>query len=140
MALLELYLVRHGLAGKAQVSRDDRLRPLTRAGVRRTRAAAILHAAGLAGRPTELACLAPGGDLQDFLGWLGRWRHRGKARLALVGHMPDLTDWAERLLVGKRGGRLVLKKAGVLGLTLPSSGTPLGRSSLFLLAPPRYLL
>lgn len=108
--------------------------------VRARQTAAILHAAGLAGRPTELACLAPGGDLQDFLGWLGRWRHRGKARLALVGHMPDLTDWAERLLVGKRGGRLVLKKAGVLGLTLPSSGTPLGRSSLFLLAPPRYLL
>jgi phosphohistidine phosphatase len=166
MALVELYLVRHGLAGEAKASRDDRLRPLSRAGFRRTRAVAkrltalglgfdvlltsplvrarqtadILHAERLAGRPKELSCLAPGGDFGDFLEWLSRWRRSGKTRLALVGHMPDLGAWAERLLVGKSRQRLVLKKAGVLGLTLPAHGTPLGRSSLFLLVPPRYLV
>jgi phosphohistidine phosphatase len=166
MAVLELYLVRHGLAGQAQASRDDRLRPLTRAGVRRTRAVAkrllalglrldgllssplvrarqtadVLHAVGVAPRPKESALLAPGGDFEEFLTWLARWRRRGHARLGLVGHLPDLGTWAGRFLSGEGRPRLVLKKAGVVGLTLPSRGTPLGRSSLFLLVPPRYLL
>jgi len=54
--------------------------------------------------------------------------------------MPDLAAWAETLLFGEAHGRLVLKKAGILGLTLPAAGSPLGRCSLFLLTPPRLLL
>jgi phosphohistidine phosphatase len=167
MAPLELYFVRHGLAGVRKSGTDDRQRPLTRAGVRRTRAVAqrlvdvglrldglltsplvrarqtadILHAVGLAPRPEDFPLLAPGGDLQRFLGWLGRrGREPKQARLGLVGHMPDLAAWAEALVFGRAAGRLVLKKAGVLGLALPATGSPLGRCSLFLLTPPRLLL
>jgi phosphohistidine phosphatase len=164
---VQLYLVRHGLAGKAHhASKDDSLRPLTAAGVKRTRVVAkrlralgmgfdciltsplvrarqtadILHTAGLGGRPEESVHLAPGGDFNAFVRWLGRWRGAGHERLALVGHMPDLGDWAEQFLVGAALHRLVVKKAGVLGLALPARGSPVGRSLLFLLASPRYLL
>jgi phosphohistidine phosphatase len=165
MASVELYLVRHGLAGEAVPGRDDRLRPLTRAGVGRTRAVAkrllalglrfdvlltspllrarqtaeLLHTVGLGPRPKDAPYLAPGGELEEWVSWFEARRHRGQESLALVGHMPALAAWAERLLFGKARQRLVLKKAGVLGLTLPSQGSPLGRSSLFLLVPPRYL-
>jgi phosphohistidine phosphatase len=166
VASMELYLVRHGLAGKAEPSRDDRLRPLTRSGVLRTRAVAkrllalgirfdlaltspllrarqtadLLHHVGLCPRHEESVFLAPGGNFENWLRWLERWRRRGHTRLALVGHMPDLGAWAERLLCGEGRDCLVLKKAGVVGLTLPPRGSPVGRSLLFLLAPPRYLL
>lgn len=166
MASVDLYLVRHGLAGEADPSRDDRRRPLTGAGVRRTRAVArrllalglrfdllltsplrraqqtadLLHAAGLAERPKESKYLAPGGDFEGWVSWFEAWRGRGHDRLGLVGHMPGLGAWAEMLLFGEARERLVLKKAGVIGLTLPSRGSPVGRSSLFLLVPPRYLV
>jgi len=166
MAPLELYFVRHGLAGLRRRATNDGARPLTAAGVRRTRAVArrllegglrfdglltsplvrarqtadILHAVGLAPPPKDFPPLAPGGEVQALLRWLPDWRSRGRPRLGLVGHMPDLAAWAEELVWGEPRGRLVLKKAGVLGLTLPPSGSPLGRSSLFLLAPPRLLL
>jgi phosphohistidine phosphatase len=167
VASVHLYLVRHGLAGEAHhASKDDGLRPLTTAGVKRTRAVArrlkalgirfdailtsplvravqtadILHAAGLGRRPETSPHLAPGGDFRAFLRFLSRWRGQGHAALALVGHMPDLGAWAEQLLTGTQQGHLVVKKAGVLGLTLPARGTPVGRSLLFLLSPPRYLL
>jgi phosphohistidine phosphatase len=166
MAPLELYLIRHGLAGVADASKDDRLRPLTRAGTRRTRAVArrlfdmglrfdavltsplvrarqtadILHAAQLGPRPLESQHLAPGGDFTAWLRWLRRWRGRDKRRLALVGHMPDLGGWGEVLVWGEARQRLVLKKAALLGLTLPASGSPVGRSLLFVLVPPRFLV
>jgi phosphohistidine phosphatase len=56
-----------------------------------------------------------------------------------VGHEPNLSLWAETLLWGKTNGVLTLKKAGVLGLTLPEQ-TPIGNSTLFWLTPPRFLL
>jgi phosphohistidine phosphatase len=166
MASVELYLVRHGLAGVARPSKDDPQRPLTRAGIRRTRAVArqlrergvrfdvlltsplvraqqtadILFAAGLGPKPQPFPPLAPGGDLQTFLLWLRRLRPKRPARLALVGHMPDLGAWAEVLVYGEARGRLVVKKAGLVGLALPSSASPLGRCTLFLLVPPRLLV
>jgi phosphohistidine phosphatase len=109
--------------------------------LRRARQTAdLLHSVGLCARPTESKYLAPGGDFDAWVRWLKRWRRHGHARLALVGHMPDLGEWAERLVVGEVRQRWVLKKAGVLGLTLPAAGTPVGRCSLFLLVPPRYLV
>lgn len=166
MASVELYFIRHGLAGVARPSRDDGSRALTRAGVRRTRAVArrlvetglrldgllssplaraqqtadILCAVGLASRVEPFPPLRPGGEVDAFLRWLQRWRRAHHRRLGLVGHMPDLGAWAEVLLFGEPRGRLVLKKAGVLGLHLPASGSPVGRSSLFLLVPPRLLV
>ncbi len=163
----ELYLVRHGLAGEADPTRDDRQRPLTPAGRQRTRAVAkrlqaldlhfdgllssplvratqtaeLLRRAGLCKRVEESDVLAPGGDFEAWLRWLRHWRRSpGHRRLCLVGHMPALAAWAELLVFGQPQQRLVLKKAGVLGLTLPARGSPLARSALFLLASPRYLL
>jgi phosphohistidine phosphatase len=163
----ELYLVRHGLAGVANPDRDDRLRPLTPEGRRRTRAVArrlqalglrfdgllssplvrarqtaeLLQRVGLSKRLEESELLAPGGDFREWLRWLRAWRHGpGHRRLALVGHMPALGDWAETLLCGQVQHWLLLKKAGVLGLTLPERGSPIGRCTLFLLSAPKYLL
>ena len=110
MASVELYFVRHGLAGVSHPSRDDAKRPLTRAGVRRTRAVAqrlvqtglhldallssplvrarqtadILSAAGLAPDAKAFPALAPGGDVDVLVRWLRKWRRRGKGRLGLV--------------------------------------------------------
>lgn len=163
MAETDLYLIRHGLAGTRDPDRDDRLRPLTSAGIRRTRAVArhlaraglrfdllltspfdrahqtavILRKLGLAKRVEEAGPLRPGGDLRALLALIGE---RGARRVALVGHEPDLSEWAERLVWGSVRHRLLLKKAGIIGLTLPSRGTPIGGSRLFLLLPPRLLL
>jgi phosphohistidine phosphatase len=165
MASIDLYLVRHGLAAERAASGDDRQRPLTRAGIRRTRAVAkqlrdagirfdhlltspllrarqtadILHDVGLASRAEESRDLAPGGDFRRWLRWLSRKRDGGGQHLALVGHEPGLSEWAERLVWGEVRHQLALKKAGVIGLTLPATGSPVGRSVLFLLTPPRFL-
>jgi phosphohistidine phosphatase len=161
----ELYFVRHGLAEERDPSRDDRKRPLTRIGRQRTRAVAkrlralgfhvdtlltsplvrarqtadILVERGIAAGLEEAPELAPGGSLERWLTWLRKWRPERGRRLALVGHEPALGEWAERLVWGEVRHRLVLKKAGVVGLTLPARGSPVGRSLLILLAPPRFL-
>lgn len=60
--------------------------------------------------------------------------------IALVGHEPDLSAWAEILVWGAVKGSIALKKAGVIGLTLPAEGDWFGNSILFLLVPPKVLL
>jgi len=165
MAETELYLIRHGLAGTRDPNRDDRLRSLTSAGRRRTRSVArhlarrgvhfdlllsspllrasetagILRDRGLAERVEEAGPLRPGGQLKRLLAIL-RTRKGRLRRVALVGHEPDLSEWAERLVWGSVRHRLVLKKAGIIGLTLPPEGSPVGRCQLFLLVPPRLLV
>ncbi|MGO8969828.1 MAG: phosphohistidine phosphatase SixA [Myxococcaceae bacterium] len=163
----ELYLIRHGLAGEAGAAADEMLRPLTALGRKRTRAvakrlhglrvhfdlllsspllraqqtAALFERAGLCEQLEESPLLAPGGDFRQWLGWLAKWRRRaGHRRLGLVGHMPALGAWAETLIFGEATQSLVLKKAGVVGLSLPQEGSPVGRCSLFLFTAPRYLL
>jgi len=162
MALTELYLIRHGLAGTRQPAGDDERRPLTGAGVRRTRAVArqlvraglrfdrlvtsplararqtadILRDCGLARAVEESDHLRPGGNLRRCLESLAE----AEGRAALVGHEPDLSTWAERLVWNAVRHRLVLKKAGVIGLGFPGEGSPLGRCQLFLLVPPRLLV
>jgi phosphohistidine phosphatase len=171
MLSMELYFVRHGLAGDANlgdISDDDR--PLTPEGQIKTRriadrlnllisvdlivtsplmraqqTAQILQGAGLGDRLERHPALAPGGSIADWLVWLDRkvTDRRGKA-IALVGHQPDLGHWVEQLLWGAVGDsgeeRLVIKKAGVVGVHLPDKGSPIGRSQLFWLTPPRFLL
>ncbi len=60
--------------------------------------------------------------------------------IALVGYEPCLSSWAEILLCGEAKERLVLKKAGMIGIKLPDGGSPLDRSQMFWLTPPKYLL
>ena len=109
--------------------------PLTRS--RQT--AEILQTAGLSEHLEEAIFLAPDGNMNGWLDWLERWQHP-RSQLALVGHEPDLGQWASTLVWGQARDGIVLRKAGVIGLTLPDVGTPVGRSQMFWLTPPKFLL
>lgn len=162
---MQLYLIRHGLAGQHGDYANDRERPLTDEGKQKTRQVAqklydldlrfdliltsplvrakqtakILQSEELSRQLEEVEFLAPEGDIQSWLDWLEPWRTPEKV-LALVGHEPNLSTWAELLIFGRPSGSLMLKKAGVIGLTLPDSGSPVANSYLFWLTPPRFLL
>ena len=162
--MLELYLIRHGLAGEYGSYANDAERPLTDEGDRKTQriaarlrdldlkfdliltspyrrasqTAEILQSAGL-GSLEVAEFLQPEGQFDDWMQWFESWRSPDKT-LALVGHQPNLSDWAEQLVWGSPAGRLALKKAGVIGLALPDKGSPVGNSTLFWLTPPRFLL
>jgi len=162
MATYDVYLIRHGLAAEPGTYADDQ-RPLTEDGRKKTRLVAkrlldlglrfepiltsplvrahqtaeILVQAGLGDRLETVEFLAPAGAIADWLDWLLSWKPSGNATLAMVGHEPDLSRWAETLIWGEPCGALVLKKAGIIGLTLTASGSPIGNSSLFWLTPPR---
>lgn len=167
MATIELYLIRHGLAGERGDYPNDDERPLTGEGIHRTRRVAkrlfdlnirfdliltsplargrqtaeILHSFKLSSQVEESQTLAPGGDLNVWLSWLQQWRQNGGGDcLALVGHEPDLGEWTEQLVWGASRQNLVIKKAGVVGLLLPEATSPIGHSQLFWLAPPRFLV
>ncbi|MED5164359.1 MAG: phosphohistidine phosphatase SixA, partial [Cyanobacteriota bacterium] len=127
---VDLFLLRHGIAEQRCHGVDDSLRPLTEQGILRTmevarrlrslgfaadrllsspylraaQTAELAQQAGLAGRVEFESGLLPGRDSWPLLeGLVGR--------CLLVGHEPDLTHLAARLL-GIPTGCLVLKKAG----------------------------
>ncbi len=159
----EIYLIRHGIAVDRSLDMADGERPLTATGQRRTQrvgqrlvelgircdrllssplvrarqTADLLVEAHLAETMEICPALQPGGDLRQGLAQATRqdWQ-----RLALVGHEPDLGLWAETLVWGSTQDKLVVKKAGVIGLLCPPGGDLIGRCQLFWLAPPRLLL
>jgi phosphohistidine phosphatase len=163
---MDLYLIRHGLAGESGTYTNDAERPLTEDGKKKTRQVAkrlvelgltfdlmltspfvrarqtaeLLLEAGLCETLEEATYLAPNGDITTWVSWLATWQPGEKGSLALVGHEPNLSAWAEILIRGDAKGGIELKKAGVIGLSLPDNGTPIGRSRLFWLVPPRLLL
>ena len=57
-----------------------------------------------------------------------------------MGHQPDLGNWAEMLIWGTIKEQIVIKKAGVVGLELLNTSTPIARSTLFLLTSPKWLI
>ncbi|NJK36956.1 MAG: phosphohistidine phosphatase SixA [Oscillatoriales cyanobacterium RM2_1_1] len=160
-----LYLIRHGIAAARELHETDEERPLTKEGDRKTRkiakslldlelqfdliltspllrarqTAEILQITGLSSQIEECAALAPDGNIAAWLDWYSNWSPTACNSLALVGHQPDLGHWAEILIWGESRGVLVVKKAGVLGITLPESDI-LGSSQLFWLTPPKFLL
>jgi len=163
--MTDLYLIRHGIAeDRERFAGQDGDRPLTPKGkaktaqvaqrlsdlglgfdlivtsplVRAYQTAEILQRAGLGKRLEIVDYLAPGGDLSAWLAWLATWHPGEHQRLALVGHQPDLGQWAEILVWGQSRDCLVVKKAGIIGLTL--TDPPMGQSFLFWLTPPRLLL
>ena len=122
--------------------------------VRSRQTADILYSVGLSSRIEESPYLAPDGDFYAWLSWLQQWRDPpaeskfsknghdqppALIQLALVGHQPDLANWAEILLWGDARQKLSLKKAGVIGLTIPATTTPVSHSQLFLLTSPKWL-
>ena len=165
MAAIDLYLIRHGLAGEHGSYANDAERPLTDEGVQKTRQVADrLHALKLrfdliltsplvrAHQTADLLLeaklsqtlqvsshLTPDGNFEQWLMWFQEARSPAMTALALVGHEPNLSTWAETLLWGESKGVLSLKKAGVVGLTLPEQ-SPVGNSTLFWLTPPRFVL
>ncbi len=166
MTSAQLYLIRHGIAEDSDQYIHDGARPLTPKGQRKTQqiarrlhtleltfdlilssplirayqTAEILKSEGLSYKLEESPDLAPLGDLSHWLAWLESWRQSGGTSLALVGHQPNLGQWAERLIWGEANQALVLKKAGIIGLTLPASGSPVSNSLLFWLTSPSLLL
>jgi phosphohistidine phosphatase len=161
---VELYLVRHGLAGeRGPAYPDDRLRPLTEDGITRFRQAvrglaalgvgidlaltsplvrarqtAELLVAGLPGRPRldTLDALAPGGRVPVIMEAIAQRSRQKQSRIALVGHEPDLGELAARLL-GSRGG-MQFKKGAVCCIELQGrlAGGP---GTLIWHLPPRVL-
>jgi phosphohistidine phosphatase len=178
---MELYLIRHGIAQEWGLDIKDEQRSLTKEGrqktekvaqklvklglqfdlivtsplVRARQTAEILMAEGLSSQLEESSYLAPDGHISSWLvDWLEPRNYSQNTQLALVGHEPNLSNWAEillwgtEILSGESSARdfseakagLVLKKAGMIGIKLPEVGSPLGRSQMFWLTPPKYLL
>ena len=93
--------------------------------------------------------LKPMGSLPQ---WLHHWNARADrhdiSTLALVGHEPNLSQWAELLIFGEVYDRLILKKGGTIGLKFPDisataplgHGLAIGTAQLACLIPPKYLL
>lgn len=123
--------------------------------VRAQQTAEILQAAGLAAQIQEFLPLRPGGCLADWLSWLGEWQlactqvdytnaelltKSVNPSVALVGHEPDLSQWAQQLVCGQCPDNWTLKKAGIIGLQVPAADRAIGESQLFWLSPPRFLL
>ena len=164
---MEVYLIRHGIAAQRGTYADDEQRPLTDKGVKKTaqvaaslktsglkfdliltsplirasQTADILQQAGLSTTVEVSAALKPDGDISQWLTWLQTWQtNNPEGKLALVGHQPDLGNWTEMLLWGAVKGQILVKKAGIVGLKLPGIGTPIARSTLFLLTSPKWTL
>ncbi|RUR74426.1 phosphohistidine phosphatase SixA [Chlorogloeopsis fritschii PCC 6912] len=165
--IVELYLIRHGIAEEATNDITDEQRRLTKEGrqktekvaqrlkklgfsfdliatsplVRARQTADILIEAGLSSQIEECTHLAPGGSIHSWLeDWFKPRNFTPNSQLALVGHEPCLSSWAEILLWGEAKERFVLKKAGMIGLRVPETGSVLGCSQMFWLTPPKYLL
>ena len=162
MAVLELYLIRHGIAAeRGPEYPDDSKRPLTGKGIAALRREAkALHALGvtfdliiaspltrtrqtadvlaehLEGKPTvtHSDALAPAGTPAAVMQEIAK--HSRKARIALVGHEPNIGELAARL-IGARSP-IEFKKGAVCRIdfdVLPPKA--LGQLRWFL--PPRIL-
>lgn len=162
-----LYIIRHGIAADRQAYASDADRPLTDKGQRKTRkiakqlkqfdirfdliqtspllrarqTAKILQDVGLGKTLEPSSHLAPEGSIHAWVDWLDTWRNgEDPQTLAIVGHQPNLGNWAEMLLWGNAKDSLEVKKASVIGLHLPPTGSPIGTSTMFWFAPPKFLL
>ncbi|NES67955.1 MAG: phosphohistidine phosphatase SixA, partial [Okeania sp. SIO2D1] len=100
----------------------------------------ILQENKLSSKVEEFLPLAPDGEINIWLKWLKTWQLQENRELALVGHQPDLANWAEILIWGEARQVLILKKAGVIGISLPEIGSPVGNSQMFWLTPPKFIL
>lgn len=163
----EVYLIRHGIAADREDYANDEERPLTKKGRKKTKKVAkrlhklglkferilssplvrsrqtakILKAAKLSYKIEISPHLAPEGNIHSWISWLEQWQQQHPNQsLALVGHQPDLGNWAEILLWWEAREKIILKKAGIIGLKLPESGNPIGQSSIFCAISPKWLL
>jgi phosphohistidine phosphatase len=162
MAVLELYLIRHGIAAeRGEEFPDDSKRPLTSSGMSklrdqtkglnaldvgfdviitsplvRTKQTAEIIAGTLKEKPQVVTsdALAPAGTPAGVVQELAK--HAKQPRVALVGHEPNLGELAARLIGAK--SPIVFKKGAVCRIDfeiLP----PKGLGQLRWLLPPRVL-
>ncbi len=163
---MKIYLIRHGIAELKQVDKEDSDRMLTTKGIVRVQkiarklvslnlnfdliltspyrrakeTAIILKQAELTKKLVEYPTLQPQGNILEWINWLQQANFSpDNSSIALVGHQPDLTRWAELLIWGKTQNRLKLKKAGIIGLELINFDNPLGECELFLLTSPKWM-
>lgn len=161
---LEVIVVRHAIACERDRARwrDDRQRPLSAEGKRKFRAAA----AGLAKwlpRPDALLTspLVRTRQTAEILTQIARWpegvdcpelapdagaaavlavlRAKKVARIALVGHEPNLSTLIAFCIAGPEAGTLVRMKKGAAAVVLFESEIAAGKGVLTALAPPRAL-
>jgi phosphohistidine phosphatase len=163
---MQVYFIRHGIAVERQEGIDERERWLTDKGIKRTQKVAkrlaesdcqfdciltsplvrakqtaeILQEAKLGKQVSEFDALAPGGNISAWIQWLSQSEGENAQSIALVGHEPDLGHWAEQIIWGQVQDKLVLKKAGVIGISVENRVSPLGQGTMFLLVPPKFLL
>ena len=162
---MELYLIRHGMAQERDLAITDNDRTLTKIGQEKTKEVAkrlynlglrfdlILtsplvrsHQTAEIFTQTQLSSqlqvstdLAPNGNIHAWLNWLEQQKYPPNIKLALIGHQPDLGAWASMLVWGEARETLILKKAGIIGLNLPTMRSPIGQSQMFLLTSPKFL-
>ena len=163
---MEIYLIRHGIAGDRQDYTQDEVRPLTHQGrakttqvakrlaaiglhfdllyssplVRAQQTAQILLQEGLSQELQTLLNLAPGGSFLEGLATLNTLKLTATRKIALVGHQPDLGQWAQAWIWGNVADKMVLKKAGIIGLTCREMPLAPAQGEMFLLTSPRYFL
>ena len=135
----QLFLMRHGIAldRTSPLAADDAARPLTPKGRKRiariarallkmgyefdwivtsplVRAAETAEIAAAAQSPNppvdKCAALGPGGSPEDVLAFLAK--NADRKRVMLVGHEPDLSALAGRLIGAGRDANLEFKKGG----------------------------
>ena len=162
---MELYLIRHGIAQERDFALKDDDRTLTKVGQDKTKEVAKrLYNLGLrfdviltsplvrSHQTAEIFTvqlssqlqvsteLAPNGNINSWLDWLEQQNYPPTSKLALIGHQPDLGEWASMLVWGEAKEALILKKAGIIGINLPTMRSPIGQSQMFLLTPPKFLI
>ena len=154
--MIEIYLIRHGIAGQFGDCEDDSLRPLSEIGAKKTtrvaqrlkelglrfdviltspyarsmETAIILQSIGLSETLETLDNLKPAGNIEFLIEQLQSIREQVQS-IAIVGHEPDLSRLAAQLIFGQNCENLVLKKAGVIGLSAPTNGDLTGQCQLF---------
>lgn len=141
--MLELYIIRHGLADKhLEQPAEDAARPLTKEGkgkmkeiakglktlkisfdqiltsplVRAEQTAEIVH--DLCGNSSEVMVtdlLKPGSSYENLVKYLNKLKME---RVAIVGHEPFLSGFASYCLTNSKSSLMNLKKGGILMLEI----------------------
>ena len=162
MATLELYLIRHGVAAeRGEEYHDDSKRPLTTDGIARmkkeakaldelgvefdqilssplvrARQTADVFAETMKGKPpvANIDALTPAGSPAAVIQDLGKYMR--KARIALVGHEPNMGELAAFLIGAKVP--LPFKKGAICRIDF-TVFPPKGKGELCWFVPPRML-
>jgi phosphohistidine phosphatase len=158
--VIDLYLIRHGIAEVVGEDLSDEKRVLSAEGRQKTKIVArrlygldvrfdtlltsplmrtrqtaeILVQEHLAPEYEAFGPLAPSGTFAGLRDWLATQK---SGAIGLVGHQPCLGLWAEALIWGTAHNGFEIKKAGIVRLALE---TPQSLAQLVWFLPPKILL